>query len=213
MNSPKAMSGINWQWMLTRSLLALLALTGFGAILLSFGFVDPPRSSHYEYRLAEFTPDSYGYPLPQPEFTVELVATIPLDADANREWGIWLKDNDDQWTIIAINGGQYITARQCPTEFSGNLLDCTPFTATQPPTYWRRFHHIKPNGQTNHLRVNFLKDDGVQGLGVWVNGEWVYAVPFTPANSFSRWGRWQPNPIGLGWDVKQSKVWGNEPTN
>ena len=205
------MRDINWDKVLGFSLLISILLTLSGAGWLALGLANPPRASDRAYPLEDMS-TRRAYPLPADEFTLDILATIPPHEHLTTAWGVWLSDGADHWLIIALNGAQYITVRQCPVGFTGQLVDCPPVTTlTQTTTYWRRFHHIQPNGIENHLQINHLASDE-NSLGIWLNAEWVYAVPFNPTEN-SQWGLWQLPNTTLEWHASQSNVWINERSN
>lgn len=209
------MSVINWQKLLFFSPLLLLCILISGAGLLRTGQANPPRADYLGYSLL-VTPQTTQYPLPSDEFTIDLWATIDSQANLTTPWGIWLEDDSGQWLIVAINGAQYITARLCPSNFTSQLIDCAPLQATSTITYWHHFHHIKPRGTENFLRVNFIKNSKKYDepmLEIWLNNEWVYAVPYTPSLAQQFWGYWDVAYSGVHWNLAESYVWINEPTN
>ncbi len=206
---------INWQKLLFVSLLLLLFILFSGAGLLWSGQANPPHAPNLEYSLI-ITPQTTQYPLPPDKFTIDLYATLPSEAGLTTPWGLWLEDDSGQWLIVAINGAQYITVRLCPANFTGQLIDCDPLQSTSTITYWHLFHHIKPPGEENFLRVNLIKNNNKYNeptLEVWLNDEWVYAVPYAPSLTKQFWGYWEIPHSGVQWNFAQSYVWINEPTN
>ena len=206
------MSDTNWRQILLFSLFSLILLTMSGAGLLALGLANPPHASKLAYDL-EVTPFSTQYPLPVEDFTLDLYATIPTDASLTTAWGLWLENEQGQWLIVALNGAQYVTVRQCPLKFTGQLIECPPLTNTQSPTYWQRFHHIQPNGTKNHLRINYVKNETESNLAIWLNDEWVYTIPLLPLSTNPQWGYWQSPTTVIEWHLAESRVWINQPTN
>lgn len=131
------------------------------------------------------------YLLGDEPFIIEIEAQLFEDSDPMAAWGIWLENADGSWTILAINAAQYVTARRCPVQFQGHLVDCEPFIepTQQIATYWKLFHLIKPAGQKNQLRIDYLPPRWSGGLTLWLNREWMWDIPFTPAEPL-QWGLW-----------------------
>jgi hypothetical protein len=137
----------------------------------------------------------------QSHFTVEVTATFPDDQLA--EWGIWLDNGNGTWTVVAINGGQYVTARTCPANHTGDLYECVPFTEPNQDilTYWKAFHHIRPGGEANTIRLH--RDDA--HLALRLNNEWMWDIPYARSTDQLKWGLWSGGNQHPQW--QQATIW------
>ena len=155
-----------------------------GAFVLWLGAANPPREATVFWQSDDLTS------LPEipsnDNFTLEVTAILPDEQLA--EWGIWLDNGNGIWTLVAINGGQYVTARICPTDYSGELDECMPFTEPNQGilTYWKAFHHIQPGGKANTIRLHYT---GVL-LELRLNNEWMWDIPFEALSEHLQWGLW-----------------------
>ncbi len=198
------------------TLVSVLGFSG-GAWILSQGAANPPRASQliWEDRQMlwasthELSPGETAI-MPSPMlipmgwFSLEVQATLADGSDDLAHWAIWLETAAGDWLIIAISGAQYVTARVCPPDYQRVLVDCP---ATREPdqqilTYWKPFHHIRPVGQLNIIKLDYL----VTGqLTLHLNGEWMWHIPFDPPAQELQWGVWMQGQSIMQW--KRVKIW------
>ncbi|MCI0712450.1 MAG: hypothetical protein L0154_20005 [Chloroflexi bacterium] len=165
-------------------LLILCGLIFLSSLVLWQGTANPPREDNIFWQsddlsaLPEISTSNH--------FTLEVTATLPDDQLA--EWGIWLDNGNQTWTLVAINGGQYVTARICPAFYTGKLHDCDPFTEPNQRilTYWKAFHHIHRGGETNTIRLHRTNAH----LALRLNNEWMWDIPFEATAERLQWGLW-----------------------
>lgn len=207
--APLAPGYERWWWRLlpTGTLLLGVGIT-IGALILANGAADPPPADDSDFIIGDlewasgtgphqldpdgvFIATSPYLLLDDEAFTIEIEAQLGKNSDPMAIWGIWLENADGSWTILAINGAQYVTARRCPARFQEQLADCEPFIepTQQIKTYWKLFHLINPAGQKNQLRVDYRSPRWPDGLTLWLNREWMWDIPFSPAEPL-QWGLW-----------------------
>lgn len=179
-------------------LLILCAMIFLSSLVLWQGAADPPREDDIFWQSDDL---STVPAIPAPDhFTLEVTATLPDDQLA--EWGIWLDNGNQKWTLVAISGGQYVTARICPAFYSGELHDCVPFTEPNQGirTYWKAFHHIRPNNRANTIRLHRTS----ARLALRLNNEWMWDIPFATTAEPLQWGLWTANQHP---DWEQATIW------
>ena len=168
-------------------LIFLCGLIVLSSLILWQGAADPPREDEVFWQSQDLstlpeisTPD---------HFTLEVTATLPDDQLA--EWGIWLDNGNQTWTLVAINGGQYVTARTCPALYTGELRNCEPFTEPNQGimTYWKAFHHLRPGSEANTIRLHRINGH----LALRLNNEWMWDIPFATTAECLQWGLWTAN--------------------
>lgn len=160
-----------------------------GVVLVSLvlwqGAANPPREDNVVWQ----SDDLSMLPVipARDQFTLEVTATLPDDQLA--EWGIWLDNGNGTWTLVAINGGQYVTARTCPEHYTGEMHDCTPFIEPNQGilTYWKAFHHIRVGGKPNTIRLHYAGSL----LELRLNNESMWNIPFESSSDRLRWGLWK----------------------
>lgn len=149
-------------------------------------------------------------PLPTYPFTVEAQAILAATANPLGAWGIWIETANGERLIVAINGAQYVTARQCPASFEGSLSACATLSepTQQIQTDWKYFRHIHPRGNLTAIRLDYRPPRWSGGLTLWLNHEWMWDLPFVPS-SRGKWGLWVGNeqkaPVQFQW--REVSLW------
>ncbi len=196
-----------WHILVFGTLLSILVVGGT-ALLLGLGVGNPKRAANLiwiddQLRWAAgpqpLTIDSdqtliFTSPelLPLQTFSLEITAKIEEGSDDLVAWGIWIEISNGNWLIIAINGAQFVTARECAAYFLAKLETCPPLLEPnqQIQTVWKTFHHIRPIGQTNHIQLDYLPNQWTHGLTLRLNDEWMWDIPYIPPNTKPQWGIW-----------------------
>lgn len=122
--------------------------------------------------------------------------TFTLSFQARMEdgvWGIWLRNPEDEWVIIALQG-EYVTARRCASLFE-ILEDCPTFTEPSQgiPTYWKQFPFIQP--AENTIRLDYENEQ----LTLRLNQEWMWDLP---TDVTGQWGWWLRGTQGEWQDIR-----------
>lgn len=164
----------------------LLLMIGISIRLITAGWTDPPHATNL-YWQGTNTEEAPDLPFTA-DTTVDITAHFTPDTDQFAEWGLWLENDRHMWIIIAINRQQYVTARVCPINYEGQLLDCPALAEPNQAihTYWKYFRHIQPDHASNTIRLYY---DGSH-LQLFLNKEWMWDIPYTPPSSDVQWGVW-----------------------
>lgn len=197
----------------------LVSITGFGiaAWQLSQGAADADRigtlqwtDTRLEWTQALPPENSQFFEAPsflnRDGFTLEVSAELDPTADSLDAWGIWFQNQSGGWTVIAINGAGYVTARQCLPQDMRRLDLCDPLTepTQQILTYWKAFRFIRPAGEMNTMRVDYRQDD--LQLTLRLNREWMWDIPYQPATNSIQWGLWAQGTTEINDSPRWSKI-------